>query len=370
MATTLPNSPVNFGQDINTLLCNGSLGQPYTQLVQFGDPIMFQLPDICGSEICGIETPVYTPSGVNLAWTDLSSVTVTGASEEAVESDPLIYGIACTCEELRFCFDVFGLGSGRYLEVYKANGDVLTTLLGSYLADGRHCITVDSADVEKIAFVVKGMVGASDGTVSVTEVNVTCPCLRICIYDQDNNEVAYLPDSAYTFFNDVVQVSFNWDDNFEIPESFPAPLEPGCYRLVICEGDYTGVLTSQWYNLQEEHECTKLLSWTNDNDSYGFDYSQSLTHYLRVECILRNAKWSGEKETFTDSKGLRKVLYADKFKTKELVIREQPEYIHEALAIGIDHDHFYNPQYRQSSSLAPVIIETGKVEQRLQNKLC
>lgn len=155
----------------------------------------------------------------------------------------------------------------------------------------------------------------------------------------------------------------------------------GCYRLRITFGGVSYI--SDLIELKTTHSGTNLLSWTNDSNAFGFDYT-SLTHYLRVDSKLRNPVYEKEdKEVFVFSNGTRKNLRSLTVKTQLLIVSEIPEYLHDALSIGIEHDTFtingteyineeteYSPSWRKSTTLAPVEIEVRKKSQNLINGAC
>lgn len=142
---------------------------------------------------------------------------------------------------------------------------------------------------------------------------------------------------------------------------------------------------SQLLEISDEHTCTILLEWYND-EPYGpfyYDGTEDIKHSLRVRGKFRNPTFTGEKETFKDTAGTRKIIYAEKEQQKQLILEEVPAYIHEAIAAALDHDHFlvdgveyvnkepeYSPNWRKSSHLAPVIIELVKKSQDLRNSYC
>lgn len=143
---------------------------------------------------------------------------------------------------------------------------------------------------------------------------------------------------------------------------------------------------SQAFELSDEYTCTFLLEWYNDEPAFGFYYNgdSSIRHSLRVEGKFRNPVFNGDKETFKDTAGTRKIVYAEKEEKKQLILKELPAYLHEAIAVGLDHDHFlvdgveyvskegdYTPNWRKSSNLAPVIIDLVKKEQGdMRNSYC
>jgi hypothetical protein len=129
-------------------------------------------------------------------------------------------------------------------------------------------------------------------------------------------------------------------------------------------------------------DCTQLLSWSNNENAYDHVYEgTSFQHEMRVRSKLWMPKYpKDKKEVFTFSNGARKILTSRTKKEDVLTIEEMPEYLHDSLSVGVEHDNFYvdgvkyineetgyEPTWRKSSLLAPVEIELVKDEQNLQN---
>ena len=172
---------------------------------------------------------------------------------------------------------------------------------------------------------------------------------------------------------------------------FPTALDFNIYfdDIILMEYDDT-VRCSQLFNIQVEHPCTLNLQWWNEKNAFGFGYESVIlinyykTHFfqsLRVAAKLRSPKYPSERVIYKDSKGERQMVYADREKTIELVIEDQPEYIHNAIAVALSHDTFtvdgveyvsveeaYQPANRKSSVLASVIVELTKKVQNLINR--
>jgi hypothetical protein len=131
-----------------------------------------------------------------------------------------------------------------------------------------------------------------------------------------------------------------------------------------------------------EFDCTKLLTWSNDENAYDHIYEgTNFQHEMRVRAKLWKPKYAKDKkEVFEYSNGARKILTSRTKKEQILTLEEMPEYLHDSLSVGIEHDNFYidgvkyvnnetnyDPSWRNSSLLAPVEIEVIKDEQNLQN---
>ncbi len=117
--------------------------------------------------------------------------------------------------------------------------------------------------------------------------------------------------------------------------------------------------SSQCYKLSSDHGCdTKLLKWTNGAVN-GFNYPYYLFYnsassygyqWLRVECSIKNANYSGENDTTVDSGGNGNSYYSTSRKSKDLIISGVPEYVHDAIAIGLKHKEFYIDDVRYISN--------------------
>jgi hypothetical protein len=167
-----------------------------------------------------------------------------------------------------------------------------------------------------------------------------------------------------------IQYNIDWSD-----------FEDGCYYIHF---EYLGIdYISDCISIKDSHECTVQLTWTNDENAYGFDYTGvSFTQSLRVEAKLWQPKYSKEKNVFKDSIGNRIILKSETSKEELLTVGEMPQYLHDALSIGLEHDTFsvdavqyvneeteYTPKWRKSSQLAPVEVTLIK-DQNLKNSNC
>lgn len=195
----------------------------------------------------------------------------------------------------------------------------------------------------------------------------------IVIKDNDDNVVFTQTDeTGVTAEGSFIRYLIDWSD-----------IADGCYRITMTElgVDYE----SDCIVLKDSHPCTILLSWTNNENAYGFNYSDlSFVQYMRVEAKLWKAKHTDEKkEVFTDSAGNRTILYVRTSKEELLTVAEMPDYMHDALSVGRNHDTFtingtgyvseetdYSPKWRNSSVLAPVELTVIKKAQNLVNSNC
>lgn len=190
------------------------------------------------------------------------------------------------------------------------------------------------------------------------------------IKDTDGNIIFQQVDETGVTVSGVnIQYQIDWTDFNE-----------GCYQIYFSSGiDYV----SDCISLNLSHGCTLLLSWTNDDNAYGFNHSDlSFTPKLRVKAKLWQPVYRKEKNVFKDNAGNRTILKSETSKEDHLTIAEMPQYLHDALAIGLEHDDFYvdgikytneeteyTPKWRKSSQLAPSEVVIIK-DQLLKNNNC
>lgn len=128
-----------------------------------------------------------------------------------------------------------------------------------------------------------------------------------------------------------------------------------------------------------------FLEWTNEDDGFGMNYTQvPLTHTLWIKGGLRNADYPYQEDYFTTSGGNNFPVYVDSVKTVELWVEDLPEYIHDALRLGVVHDSFkvndveytkgdggYSPDWdTPNSMLAPVVVKLREKYQDTKNENC
>ena len=172
--------------------------------------------------------------------------------------------------------------------------------------------------------------------------------------------------------------------------------------LDFVDGNQDTVACSECYDLATTHGCTMLLSWENDHNAFCFNYedfnlgyggTNLFIQYLRVAARLKNASYPKDKhKPFIDSTGVRRNIYARVDKQSLLEIDYQPEYIHDALSVALEHSNFqiassyvpqdagqyvsdeedYTPDWQGDLLLAKSKIELIKVTPvcDLENSLC
>ncbi len=118
-----------------------------------------------------------------------------------------------------------------------------------------------------------------------------------------------------------------------------------------------GFSCSEPLNLQTSfNECTLLMKWNNLEDAFGFEYTSfpsayaEYSHVLRIRANLWHALYPKDKTVFTDSTQASTILYSKTSRQLELSTDLLPEYIHDALSIGLEHDSFEIKDETKSSN--------------------
>lgn len=191
------------------------------------------------------------------------------------------------------------------------------------------------------------------------------------IEDLDGNTIFELSDSTgVSASSQYIQYQIDWTE-----------IEENCYKIIIPDSGLE--YESDCLNVLLTHDCTLLLSWTNDDNAFGFNYDDlSFTPKLRVKGKLWHPKYPKDKTIFKDSSGARSLLKSEISKERILTISEAPEYVHDAISIAVENDSFYvdgikytneeteyTPKWRKSSQLAPAEIIIVK-DQNLINDNC
>jgi hypothetical protein len=246
---------------------------------------------------------------------------------------------------------------------------VLDSLSGKpeYTEDGDYAV-IGIATSSNLTFIGEEYLSAVfDGCIDVIQARLIP---FVTIKDLDGFVVFEQTDeSIVSASGNNIQYDIDWSE-----------IEEGCYKVYFSQGiDYV----SDCIDLKLSHGCTLLLSWTNDENAFGFNYEElSFQPQLRVKAKLWQPNYTKEKDVFKDNAGNRTILRSETSKDELLTVSEMPEYLHDALAIGVEHDDFYidslkytneeteyTPKWRKSSQLAPVEVVVIK-DQFLRNNNC
>ena len=84
-------------------------------------------------------------------------------------------------------------------------------------------------------------------------------------------------------------------------------------------------------DIKASHDCTILMQANNDDNAFGFDYSLSYTHYLRVKGKIDLSGYPEEVEDFRFSDNSRSLLYSQSEKEYQVIIADAPERIHDCI---------------------------------------
>lgn len=141
---------------------------------------------------------------------------------------------------------------------------------------------------------------------------------------------------------------------------------------------------SECYKLGDTWDCSFLFSWTNDENAFGFIYTGlSFTQFFRHRVKLWQPSYPEEAQRFLNSSGTVSVLHALSQKVEDLTVEEMPEYLHDAFRLAWIHDTTtietvnytkeegdYEPNWRKSSLLAPVVLDVRENGQDNENSNC
>lgn len=90
----------------------------------------------------------------------------------------------------------------------------------------------------------------------------------------------------------------------------------------------------------DNFDCTKQLKISNDVRAFGFDF----THFapsVRVRADLVGGEDIGDRESVRNADGSNKVVWADVVFSEDLMISQQPRYIHDFLRYMAKANYFY-----------------------------
>jgi hypothetical protein len=298
--TTINNQPIRF-QNIETIdeSCN-CLGQGFCQLVNKNDATKFQINSTDLTTNGGFDTDL-DDWETNGSWTWFA-----GDPSKAIYTP--LSGLGALVQE-----DKLTIGK-YYLFVFTLDNDDIA--VGSIRLDSISGTPVFTTNATHTVYgqaistdIIFTPVGADpDLSLEYIEVYETP---TYSIKDSEGNTVFTSSDiTGITVSEGTVQYEIDWTDTDE-----------GCYQIYISDGiiDYV----SDCLTLALAHDCTLLLSWTNDEDAYGFNYSDlTFTQLLRVEAKKWQPSYTKEKTVFKDNAGNRYILKSETSKEELLTIGE------------------------------------------------
>lgn len=149
--------------------------------------------------------------------------------------------------------------------------------------------------------------------------------------------------------------------------------------VVVYEKDAYSICSAP-FCLPKKTECTSLITYSNNEDAFGFIYPSGFEFNLRVAGQLGKPKYTSEVSSYDYDDGQRVITYANSRKIKEFIVENCPEYIHDALRLAVLHDNFavdgvlytveskeYSPIWRDRAELSSVIIEVALATQDTRN---
>ena len=124
---------------------------------------------------------------------------------------------------------------------------------------------------------------------------------------------------------------------------------------------------SECVNTQVDADCTILFTATNSDNAFGFDYSHSLTHSLRLKAKKEISNFPEEKESYLFSDNSRRLLMARSETEYEVRITDAPDYVHQCLRMMRLNDTFTidGGQYIAESTYDLARRKTSKLKQSI-----
>lgn len=126
------------------------------------------------------------------------------------------------------------------------------------------------------------------------------------------------------------------------------------------------------------HDCTLLLSGTQDDDAQDFYYDDNFTFWLRISAELLNSSPTFDDDIVRKSTGSFNQLYGDVFTSKDLTVYLQPIHVWDAIYRMIIHDKFRingveyvkkegDPEIDFEDNFGSGVIEVMKKNQKARN---
>jgi hypothetical protein len=135
--------------------------------------------------------------------------------------------------------------------------------------------------------------------------------------------------------------------------------------------------TSNCYKLQDSQTCskTKLLTWTNPHDAFGSIYDNDFEYQIRVLSDFGAPSYPGTRLIGVTTGGLKRKDYETQRKSREFGVDVYPEYVHDAISLGLAHKTFkidgveyigqedYEPTAADASKLLTGLVVLEKADQ-------
>lgn len=194
------------------------------------------------------------------------------------------------------------------------------------------------------------------------------------------SSATYSNNGTYSF---TITPGIAFDSMFQIVSAVEGTsLDIDNISVTVAYEDIVIDAKSECFHVCDQDNCTILLSWTNNTNSFGYYYTGGYTNYMRLNARIRNAKINDlDFEPFKNSIGIMSMPYYNGQKVEELAVSPIPEYMHNALAVGLSHRTVtiqdvayirtgaYTPDWTDDSELAKVVVEVAKINQtNLENR--
>lgn len=194
------------------------------------------------------------------------------------------------------------------------------------------------------------------------------------------SSATYSLDGTYSF---TITPGIAFDSMFSIvAATTETSLTIDNVSVVIADEDLVVDAKSECFHVCNQDNCTIQITWTNNTNSFGYYYEAGFINYMRLNARIRNAKINDlEFNPFKNSIGVMSMPYYNGQKVEELAVSPIPEYMHNALAVGLSHRTVtieginyirtgaYTPDWTDDSELAKVVVEVAKVDQtNLENR--
>lgn len=216
MANLIPNQPVAFPKLTGECNCDG---QPYAQPVTYSDYTTFFVPNICRRLPVAEWGSVFIAHFEAFSGGQAGTVTLSAGSTYAI------------------LFNISSLCAGQQVEVilFTNYEDREYVTAETYTTTGaKEYVFENNTDYEGIGVIITGTCtdeGSSSLTVSSFRVAGWEKCVHICIKDLEGETLHEITDYHVINYTDFIRITIPWADDFY-------PLDPGCYKLCICQGDF------------------------------------------------------------------------------------------------------------------------------------
>lgn len=165
-----------------------------------------------------------------------------------------------------------------------------------------------------------------DGSFHFTSEGVSDPQLTV----DENGHYSF----DFTAINDTIVFYLDTPNSYAVLDNV--------YIRLAEEAVFTQDKCTPCLCLEDWSDCTRLFSWTNDDDAFGIDYTtEEFIQYMRLGAEVRFSGFPTQRTNYIDSNGTNRLVVGSVREEEELYIEPAPRYVHQALAVALNHDHFY-----------------------------